>query len=627
MTEICGTGIDIPVRFLYNRTKEFLEEFMTFIGYDRVSLHNGFWQDIRAKNANVSLKNIYRRFAETGRFAALRCEKQEKPSHIFYDSDVAKWLEAAAYLQREFPDKEVDAIIGDTVRTIVKNQLPCGYFNSYYQVYKPDRIFMERTEHELYCAGHLIEAAVALDECGVNAELLPAMRKYADYIYERFYVRRDTGFTTCGHPEIELALVRLYEHTGEEKYLTLAKFFLDERGVRAEEIYPWMDREYDQSHKPVRQQREAVGHSVRALYLYIAMADVGRLTQDEALIDTCRALFSDIVRSKLYITGGAGSGWYGERFTVPYDLPNAEAYAETCASIALAFFCDRLAKAGNSAQYHAAIERALYNNILAGESADGKAFYYVNPLEADRQYAQYANTVPGIPFKPLLERVEVFDCSCCPPNLVRLFARVGGFAYGEEDGVLFVNQYISSDVSACGIDLSLKTELPYAGNVTISANGKGRLALRIPVWQMSLTCRVNGEYVRPEEKDDYLYFDVNGKAQIEVNFEMRPRFVYANERVRADSGRKAVEYGPFVLCAEQVDNGGELYGIEIPSLEHAVTERTQQGICVRVPARRLRSGDALYSYLPPEKESFTLTLIPYFMWANRGENDMQVWFL
>lgn len=275
---------------------------MTPVSYSRVSLKDGFWKEVVRKNALVSLKNVYRRFAETGRFEAVRCVKKENPPHIFFDSDVAKWLEAAAYLQKDYPDTEVRTIIDDTVREIVKNQLPCGYFNSYYQVYKPDRIFMERTEHELYCAGHLIEAAVALDMCDVNHDLLPAMSKYADYIYDRFYVKRDTGFTTCGHPEIELALVRLYEHTGEKKYLKLAKFFLDERGTRAEDIYPWMDRDYDQSHKPVREQREAVGHSVRALYLYIAMADVGRLTDDEELVSVCRALFDDIVRSKLYIT-------------------------------------------------------------------------------------------------------------------------------------------------------------------------------------------------------------------------------------------------------------------------------------------------------------------------------------
>ena len=597
------------------------------IGYERVTLTDGFWQRLREKNARVSLKNIYRRFEETGRFAALRCERSDPPSHIFFDSDVAKWLEAAAYLQAEFPDEEVQAIIGETVRTIVKNQLPCGYFNSFYQVYKPDKIFTERTEHELYCAGHLIEAAVALDKCGVNRELLPAMERYADYIRERFFVRRDAGFVTCGHPEIELALVRLYEHTGKETYLSLAKFFLDERGRRAEEVYPVMDRAYDQSHLPVREQREAVGHAVRALYLYIAMADVGRLTGDEGLLSACRALFDDIVRSKLYLTGGVGSGWYGERFTLAYDLPNAEAYAETCAAIALALFCGRLADTGSRAAYHAVLERALYNNILAGESADGIGFFYVNPLEADARYAAYARTVPGMPFKPLSVRPEVFDCSCCPPNLVRFFGQIGGCIYREEDGVLFVDQFISSSVSACGIDLSFKTQMPYAGEVRLTAKGRGRIALRIPVWQTDISCKVNGRDVQPAAKDDYLFFDVDGETAVDVTFGMQPRFVYANAHVRADSGKKAVEYGPFVLCAEEADNGKGLFGVEIPSLEHAQVQRTQAGICVRLPARRTVADGALYSYLPPETRSFTLTLIPYYLWANRGENDMQVWFL
>lgn len=600
---------------------------MTFVDFTRVTLREGFWNDVRGKNALVSLKNVYRRFVQTGRFDALRCEKRENPPHIFFDSDVAKWLEAAAYLQKDYPDEEVRAIIDETVATIVKNQLPCGYFNSYYQVYKPDRIFMERTEHEQYCAGHLIEAAVALDRCGVNHALLPAMERYADYIRERFAVRRDTGFTTCGHPEIELALVRLYEHTKKGEYLELAKFFLDARGTKPEEIYPWMDREYDQSHAPVREQRSAVGHSVRALYLYIAMADVGRLTGDGELLSACRALFDDIVRHKLYVTGGVGSGWYGERFTVAYDLPNTEAYAETCAAIALALFCERLAKAGNRAQYHAVLERALYNNILAGESLDGKGFFYVNPLEAYAEYAAYARTVPGMPFKPLLQRAEVFGCSCCPPNLVRFFAQIGGLIYGEEDGTLYIHQYIASDVSARGMEVSLRSDLPFAGNVVLQIKGSGRLALRVPVWQTSVACRVNGEYVCPEEREDYLYFDVDQETRIEVAFEMRPRFLYANEHVRADSGRKAVEYGPLVLCAEACDNGAELSGVEILSLEGALTERTEEGIRVLVPARRLRMGGALYSYLPPEKEPFTLTLIPYYRWANRGENDMQVWFL
>lgn len=597
------------------------------VGFDRVTLTDGFWREVRSRNADVSLKNVYRRFAETGRFSAVRCRKRENPPHIFYDSDVAKWLEAATYLQKDYPDEAVRAVIDETVDAIAASQLPCGYFNSYYQVYKPDKIFQERTEHELYCAGHLIEAAVALDACGVNAKLLRVAEKYAQYIYERFYVKRDAGFVTCGHPEIELALVRLYEHTGEQKWLTLAKYFLDERGTRAEAIYPTVDRTYDQSHLPVREQREAVGHAVRAFYLYTAMADVGRLMDDRGLTAACEALFQDVVNRKMYVTGGTGSSNVGERFTIAYDLPNASAYSETCSAIAFALFAGRMAKIRNRAAYHAAIERALYNNILAGESLDGKGFFYTNPLEAHADFARYTRMLPDAPYQPLLERVEVFDCSCCPPNLIRLFAQVGGFAYGEEDGTLYVHQYISSQVSACGCELSVVSEMPFGGKAEISAKGRGRLALRIPTWQCSVSCLVGGEPCVPETKDDYMYIPVDGDTHIALEFEMRPRFVYANEKVWQDAGRKAVEYGPFVLCAEQAENGGGLSGIEIPSLEHAEVVRGEEGVTMKVPARRLISDGALYSYLPPEKHACTLTLKPYYRWANHGENDMQVWFL
>ena len=533
------TGIDIPVRFRYNEDTAIKGVMiMKFIDYDRVALTDGFWKEVRSRNAAVSLKNVYRRFAETGRFSAVACVRREDPPHIFYDSDVAKWLEAAAYLQKDYPDAEIRAIIDETVDTIARSQLACGCFNSYYQVYKPDKIFTERTEHELYCAGHLIEAAVALDACGVNGKLLAVMKKYAEYIYERFY----------------------------------------------------------------------------------------GLTGDDTLVQVCETLFQDIVNKKMYLTGGTGSSNVGERFTIAYDLLNQTAYSETCAAIALAFFAERMARIGNKAAYHAVVERVLYNNVLAGESLDGKGFFYTNPLEMHAAFARYARTLPDAPYQPIPERVEVFGCSCCPPNLIRLFAQIGGFAYGEEDGVLYVHQYISSRVSACGCELSVQSEMPFSGKATIGVKGSGRIALRIPVWQSAVSCAVNGAFCVPETRDDYMYFSVEGETCISLDFEMKPRFVYANEKVWADAGRKAVEYGPLVLCAESADNGGDLASVEIPSPDHAEIG-AEGGFCVKIPARRLKSDGALYSYLPPVREAFTLVLRPYYTWANRGENDMQVWFL
>ena len=407
------TGIDIPVRFRYNEDTAIKGVMiMKFIDYDRVALTDGFWKEVRSRNAAVSLKNVYRRFAETGRFSAVACVRREDPPHIFYDSDVAKWLEAAAYLQKDYPDAEIRAIIDETVDTIARSQLACGYFNSYYQVYKPDKIFTERTEHELYCAGHLIEAAVALDACGVNGKLLAVMKKYAEYIYDRFYVKRDTGFTTCGHPEIELALVRLYTHTGERKWLTLAQFFIDERGKRAEEIYPTVDRTYDQSHKPVREQTEAVGHAVRALYLYIAMADVGRLTGDDTLVQVCETLFQDIVNKKMYITGGTGSSNVGERFTIAYDLPNQTAYSETCSAIALAFFAERMARIGNKAaarralSAHSGTRRSVRLFVLSAQSHPA--------VRADRRVRLW-----GRGRRPVRSSVHLFARICLRVRVIR----------------------------------------------------------------------------------------------------------------------------------------------------------------------------------------------------------------
>lgn len=596
------------------------------IQYQNVKFKRGFWEEIRERNARVSLMNVYRRFAETGRFFALRCVKEDLPSHIFYDSDIAKWLEGAAYLYSDYPDENVKKLIDETVEQIAASQLSCGYFNSYYQTYAPEKIFEERTGHELYCAGHLMEAAVALDENGLNGKLLTVMRKYADYIYERFYVKRDTGFTTCGHPEIELALVRLYRHTGEEKYLTLAKFFLDERGVRAEDIYLGRDRTYDQSHLPVREQEEAVGHAVRALYLYTAMADVGRLTDDKSLTNAAKRLFENVVHTKMYITGGTGSNYAGEWFTSSYDLPNEYAYSETCSAIALALLCGRLAEIENRAEYHEIVERVIYNNVLAGQSLDGKGFFYTNPLETNTAHIAFARAHKDYPYQPTAERVEVFGCSCCPPNLMRFFGEIGGLIYGTEGDSLLVNQYISSEVKEKGLALTVHSELPYGGKVEISAEGRGELKLRVPAWCADLSCTINGEPVQVAPTDGYITVFISAETLIQLDFHIRLRFVYANENVTENSGRKAVEYGPLVLCAEGVDNGGLLRNIVIPSLNGAEISR-ENGLRVTLPAKRLHSSNKLYSYAPPEIEDVSLTLIPYFAWANRGETDMQIWFL
>ena len=493
-------------------------------------------------------------------------------------------------------------------------------------MYEPENIFQKRPEHELYCAGHLIEAAVALHEAGVDDKLYAAMIKYADYIYERFYVRKDAGFFTCGHPEIELALVKLYNSTGAQKYLDLADYFIEERGRHNEETYAFTYPIYHQDHAPVREQKTAEGHAVRALYLYIAMADVARLKGDKQLAETCETLFEDIVSKKMYITGGTGSSYHGETFTFPYDLPNIFAYSETCSAIALAFFCDRLAKIKNRAVYHEIFERVLYNNILAGESKDGKGFFYVNPLEFHEGIYDYNEGLKTKLFCPIPERVEVFDCSCCPPNLTRFIESVGGYIYGREGDFVYINQYISSSVQVGGAKIEIDSEMPYGGRASLRVSDDCRLKLRVPAWNSGVSMKVNGKAASPAAEEGYISLDCRGETKISLDFRMKAKFVYANENVWYDNGRKAVEYGAMILCAESADNGKNLRSVGLKSLAGA-KKSVGEYFTLEVPAERLRTGEALYSYQPPVPEKFTLKFIPYFSWANRGKGDMQIWFL
>ena len=600
---------------------------MQTIDFKQVTIRDGFVKFLQERNERVSIYNVYRRFEETGRFRAMKCVRDdEHRSHIFWDSDVAKWLESAAFILAKTQDAKLKELADAAIADICASQREDGYFNCYFQVYEPENIFKKRTEHELYCAGHLIEAAVALHESGVDEKLLAAMCRYADYIYDRFYVKKDTAFVTCGHPEIELALVKLYQTTGEKKYLDLADFFIEERGKHSEEGYPNMNPSYHLDHVPVREMKTAEGHAVRALYLYIAMADVARIKGDAQLAEVCRTLFADIVNKKMYITGGVGSSYHGEAFTFAYDLPNNTAYSETCAAIALALFCDRLAKIENRAEYHAVFERAFYNNILAGESKDGKGFFYVNPLEMHEAGYDYNEWLRTKLFYPIPERVEVFDCSCCPPNLTRTIESIGSYIYGTEGDQVYVNQYISSETSIGGAKICIDSEMPFGGRATVRVEGQANLNLRVPAWNGGVRMKVNGRTQQPCIADGYIRLACDGDIEIALDFVIKPRFVYANENVWQDCGRKAVEYGPLVLCAESADNGKNLRDVRIRSLAGAKAANGEY-FTLDVKAERLHTSEALYSYEAPKTEECTLRLIPYFQWANRGKGDMQIWFL
>ena len=411
---------------------------MKYIEGNNVKITGGFWKKKQELNRNTTIYAVWNRFYDTGRIEAFDFswkEGMDKKPHIFWDSDVAKWMEAAAYLIGEKYDADLENKVEGLIDRIEKNQGDDGYFNIYFTVCEPEKRFTGRGLHELYCAGHLMEAAVAYFKSTGKDRFLKCMEKYADYIHKVFVEEKSAKFVTPGHQEIELALVRMYNATKNKKYLDLAEYFVEQRGNNNID-FPTTNDDiekndyYAQAHLPARKQRTAQGHAVRACYWYKAMADLAYEKKDSELADACRDIFFDIINKKMYITGGIGSTHLGEAFTVDYDLPDETAYNETCASIAMILLGKSMMKLDNNTIYADIIEKELYNGMLAGVSLDGKGFFYENPLEINlKNHKRHTSVLAGDRL-PITQRKEVFDCSCCPPNINRTFATINEYIYG-----------------------------------------------------------------------------------------------------------------------------------------------------------------------------------------------------
>ncbi len=592
--------------------------------FSEVTLKEGYLFDKEEMNRKITMQAVYDRFCETGRITAfdLSHPVTEGPlrPHHFWDSDVAKWIEGAANMLYKREEPELLAKAEQIIDNIERYQGEDGYFNIYFTAIEPNGRFQKRDMHELYCAGHLIEAAVAYAEATGRERFLHLMEKYVEYI-ARVFMDRDPSlitpaFETPGHEEIELALIRLYRYTKNPRHLSLAAHFINLRGTVEEQSRS----EYNQSHLPVREQTEALGHTVRALYLYTAMADLARETNDEALLGACRTLFSDIERNKMYITGGIGSSPIGEAFTTPLDLPSDTAYTETCAAIAMLFFASRMQELEQDSRYADMIERVLYNGLLSGISLDGRHFFYENPLEINLS-ERFQNAYGARRF-PITERVECFSCSCCPPNLNRLLSSIGGYLFSSEGDTLFVHQYTAAALSANGIACDMHTDYPRDGEITLSTSGVRTLALRIPSWCRHFTL-------------DRPYTMQNGYALVECNetpvkmtLEMTPRLVYPDPRALRIAHKVAVMRGPVVYCAEGHDNPGSLHTYTLR--EHFTCREEANGAIglptLSVSAERHLPGDTLYTDRAPAREECILHLIPYSAFANRGKSDMLIWF-
>ena len=602
---------------------------MNNIEFSDVKITGGYWKARQDINRSVTLKAVYDRFNETGRFEALKCDLRDGDTnipHIFWDSDVAKWIEGASYILHSEKNDQAVEIIENAIDLIIKNSDENGYFNSHFLVAEKENRFRLRECHELYCAGHLIEAAVAYYELTGKDRFLNAVKKYADYIERAFKIDNTAAFITPGHPEIELALVRLYKATGEKRYIELAKYFIDKRGNCDEPgIYTdWANEYYSQDEMPVRERKTAEGHCVRALYLMCAAADIAYIYKDNDLKTACERFFDSIVNKRMYITGGVGSSNMGESFTIDYDLPNRTAYAETCAAISLAMFAERMLKFGADSRYSDIIERTMYNGIMSGISLDGKSFFYENPLEIDPDFNNINTSTKVKERFPITQRVEVFDCSCCPPNIMRFVASISGLIYGFDDNTVYINQYINSEGDVNGIKISQKTEYPNNGKITVRCNSnKKQIAFRIPCWCKSFN--INKKY---SIKNGYAYVDLDSEENIELELDMPVRIISANRRIHSDAGRIAVMRGPVVYCAEGIDNGADIKSIALPA--ESVFELAESEFLLpilKTEAYRPFESDSLYYEAVDDYEKIPLTLIPYYAFANRGESEMQVWLL
>ncbi len=583
---------------------------------------------------------------------------------VFQDTDFSKWIEAVGYSLAQHPDAELEKTADEAIDIVCAAQHEDGYLDTYYLINDYSKRFTNLKDyHELYCLGHLIEGAIAYYEGTGKDKLLKAAMRFADCVCEYFADTEEGCKGYPGHEIAEMALVRLYEVTGEKKYLDMAELFIERRGTKPY----YFDKEtgntakadeerygYYQSHKPVREQDEAIGHAVRAVYLYSGMADVAKYKEDTALFDACERLFDNIMNRKLYINGGIGASPEGEAFSYNYNLPNDKMYNETCASIGLIFFARRMLEMKPSAKYADVMEKALYNNVLAGMALDGKSFFYVNPLEVEpegcRKDAQRRQVA--------LPRQRWFGCACCPPNIARLVSSIASYAYSSNEDTMFMHLYIGADVEQTfdGKRVRFETESSYPWEQKVSVridteqSALFTYAVRLPGWcnfegingctgNSSVKLCVNGKELT--EADGMLSIN-NGYAYIkrewsrgdvlDITIPMEPVFMQANTLVRADIGKTALMRGPLVYCIEEADNGAQLQLVSVNAGAdiREVRENGELGDIVALYAegRRIEEicGEGLYRRLKPYNHTLTeLKYIPYYAWCNRGVGEMRIY--
>ncbi len=630
----------------------------------QVAINSGFWAERQRVNRECTIPAIYRQLEATGRIKAWSMArthdipKERSTVHMFWDSDTGKWLESVAYSLATHPDPDLKAQAEALIDAVAGAQQADGYLNTYFPVLHPEGKWTNlRDWHEMYNAGHLTEAAVAYYQATGDPKLLDVLTRFAEHIDATFGVDDGKLRGYPGHPELELALVKLYRETGQDRWLDLAAYFIEERGQephyfdieaarrgeKREDFWAQTYR-YCQAHAPLREQTEANGHAVRACYLYAGIADVALETGDEELLTLSRRLWDDLTQRQMYLHGGVGPSHSNEGFTFAYDMPTETAYAETCAAIALAFWAQRMFHLDPDSRYINIMERAIYNGSLSGLSFDGAGFFYANPLAA------YPGVNPmgrwsGILDSGHFRRVDWFFCPCCPPNISRLIASIGEYSYSQQGNRVYVQLYHENsaafDVAGQGFSLEQVTEYPWDGTIVFQVNAEQpvsfELALRIPDWCHDYQLLVNGERIKVELERGYALLprQWSGGDRVELALAMPVERVLPHREIRQVAGQVALQRGPLIYCLEEADNGPRLANVCIPStteLEAIFDGELFGGVAV-IKGEALRiepspDNSALYRFHSREQvaeSTFRFRAIPYYLWANREPGEMLVW--
>lgn len=556
---------------------------------------------------------------------------------LFQDSDVAKWIEAAAYSLRIQNNEEIEQKIEGLIDLIERTQQDDGYLDTYYICEKQkEKLGNIAHGHEMYCAGHLLEAAVAYAEVTGKERFLRIMEKCIRWFMDRIGPEDGKRCIYTGHPELELALYRLYQYTNNKEYYDFMQYLLLERGKQpsfllndsgyGEQYHDrWFGLEYHQAHKPVMDQTEAVGHAVRAMYLYAGLADFAERSSDQKYVDRLMELWDDVTQKKMYITGSIGSDEHGECFSSSYDLPNDRAYAETCASIGLFMWGRRMLKLQLNSKFSDVMEQALYNGILSGISEDGKSYFYVNPLEVNPVKAHQRYDMRHIQ----TERVRWLGCACCPPNVARVISSLERYVYDESqvEHALSVHLYLCGRICTTNGQIwKLTGNYMKDGVICIEYQGENlfcTLKLRNPGWSLNTRVYINMVEEQVQSENGYLIISRNWKEgdRVQLCFDLKAKMVYSNVRVQDNAGKTAIMRGPVVFCAEETDNGKDLSALLVKDIER----HSEGSVWLSGYRECTEPQNELYSFIPPKKQAVEIRMIPYSQWGNRGEGEMRVW--